>query len=130
MVGVFHEGAGELLGMVSRAAYGLQNKGDKVKLDLLGSLGHVTGAGFGCGNQARAGRVRGDNGDTYERGGAVLIKHKVDAGVFKPGCSPHGRDLERFADREETERHTERHRKTERTRETETASEHHDAREV
>ena len=44
MVGVFQEGPDELLGVVSRAACGLQDEGDKVdagvsiKLDLLGSL--------------------------------------------------------------------------------------------
>ena len=84
MVGVFHEGADELLGMVSRAACGLQIKGIKLmcgyqfKLGLLGSLGQVTGAGTGCGNVARAGRERSDKG-----GDAVFDHtHKVHAGMF------------------------------------------------
>ena len=72
--------------LASSAACGLQEKGDKYdlrvpfKLDLLGPLGHVTGAG--CGNEARARREQGDNGDIYERGDAVLIKHNAHAGMF------------------------------------------------
>ena len=79
MVGVFHEGADELLSMVSRAACGLQDEGDKVdvwvpiKTDLLGSLGHVTRPGTGCGSEAWAGRERGGNDDIYVLGDAVLI---------------------------------------------------------
>ena len=67
-----------------------RNTGDKVdvrvpiKLDLLGSLGHVTGAGAGCSDEARAGRERGDSGDIYVRGDAVLMKHKVHAGMVDP----------------------------------------------
>ena len=88
VVGVFHGGADELLDMASRAACGLQNKSDKVdarvpfKLDLLGSLGHAIGPGTGCGTEAGAGRGWSDCGDIYERGGAVLIKHEVHAGVL------------------------------------------------
>ena len=88
MVGVFHQGTDELLGMVSTAACGPQEKGDKVdvrvsiKFDLLGSLGHATRPGTGCGNETGAGREWGDNGDIKERSDAVLIKHKVHAGMF------------------------------------------------
>ena len=46
-MGVFHEGADELVGVIAGTARGLQDKKNKVdvkvtiKLDLLGSLGHV-----------------------------------------------------------------------------------------
>ena len=50
--------------------------------DLPGSLGHVTGAGTGCGNEARAGQERCTNGDINERGDAVQIKLEVRAGMF------------------------------------------------
>ena len=61
VVGTFHEGADEHLGLVSRTACGLQDKGDKIEvrvpitLDLLGSLGHVARSDTGCGNETWAG---------------------------------------------------------------------------
>ena len=53
-----------------------------IKLDLLGSVGHVTRSGTGCGKDAWAGREWGDSGDIYERGDVILIKHQVRAGMF------------------------------------------------
>ena len=50
----------ELFGVVSRAASGLEDEGDKVdvwisvKFDLFSSLGHVTWAGVGCRNASWA----------------------------------------------------------------------------
>ena len=64
-----------------------RTKEDKVdvrvpfKLDLLGSLGHVTGLGTGCGDEAGAGRDWSDYGDISEHGSADVIKHRVHAGV-------------------------------------------------
>ena len=57
-------GPDELLGMVSRAACGLQDEGKvdvrvSIKLHLLGSLGHVSRSVTGCDNEAWAGRQRG-----------------------------------------------------------------------
>ena len=49
MVGVFTEEVDELLGVITRTARGLQDKRrrvdvwEMVKVDLLGSLGHVVG---------------------------------------------------------------------------------------
>ena len=88
MVGVLREGADQLLGTLPRAAHGLQDKRGNVdvwvpiKLDLLGPLGHVTRAGTACSNEAWAGRERDNSGDICVRGGAVLIKRKVQAGML------------------------------------------------
>ena len=88
VVCVFHEVADELLGVVSRAARGLQAERNKVdvwmsvKFDLLCSLGHVTWAGAGCCNEGWAAGEWRDNGDIKVRGGTVLIKDEIHACVF------------------------------------------------
>ena len=66
---IFHEVAGELLGVISRAAPC--------------SLGHVTWAGAGCGNKGWAGGERGDNGNIKGRGGTFWIKDKIHARMFE-----------------------------------------------
>ena len=70
VVCVFHEVADELLGVVSRAAVGLQD------------LGHVTWAVTGRWNEGWAAGERRDIGDIKVRGGTILIKDKIHARVF------------------------------------------------
>ena len=88
IVCVFRAVADELLGVMSRAACGLQDERDKVdvwisvEFALLCSLGHVTWAGAGCCNEVWAAREWSDNGDIEVRGGTVLTKDKVHACMF------------------------------------------------
>ena len=69
--------------MISSAACGLQGgRGNvdvwmSVKFDLLCSLGHVTSAGAGSGNEGWAGGEGSDSGDIEVRGDTVLIQKNI-----------------------------------------------------
>ena len=83
IVGVFHEVADDLFGVVSRAAGGLEHERDEVdvwksvKFGLFSSLSHVTWAGAGCCNEGRVAARRRDNSIIEVCGRTIVNKNNI-----------------------------------------------------